>query len=126
MKIRAFLKLIGRVLPAVTGLLLAAVLAAGSAGQAQVHIFPGGLPPGVVFPGNNNGGQSSGSDNGQKNSGGGPWVPSQALTADGTSTNADGSKTNVDDTIQVSFQGANVDMVAQWLMQTTGKTVIKH
>jgi type II secretion system protein D len=26
----------------------------------------------------------------------------------------------------VSFQGANVDLVAQWLMQTTGKTVIKH
>jgi len=30
------------------------------------------------------------------------------------------------DDIQLSLQGANVDMVVQWLAQTTGKTVIKH
>ncbi len=28
--------------------------------------------------------------------------------------------------IQVSFQGANVDMVVQWLSETTGKSVVKH
>lgn len=31
-----------------------------------------------------------------------------------------------DDEIQLSLQGANIDMVVQWLAQTTGKTVIKH
>ena len=30
------------------------------------------------------------------------------------------------DEIQLSLQGANIDMVVQWLAQTTGKTVIKH
>src|SRR5437867_1742390 len=30
------------------------------------------------------------------------------------------------DEIQVSFQGANIDMVAQWLAQTSGKSVLKH
>ena len=30
------------------------------------------------------------------------------------------------DGIQVSFQGANIDMVLQWLSQTTGKSVVKH
>jgi type II secretion system protein D len=30
------------------------------------------------------------------------------------------------DEIQLSLQGANIDMVVQWLAQNTGKTVIKH
>src|SRR5205823_811485 len=30
------------------------------------------------------------------------------------------------DDIQVSFQGANIDMVVQWLAKTTGKSVVKH
>ena len=30
------------------------------------------------------------------------------------------------DQIQLSFQGANVDMVVQWLAKTTGKSVVKH
>ena len=34
--------------------------------------------------------------------------------------------TNASDEIQLSLQGANVDMVAQWLAQNTGKAVIKH
>ena len=34
-----------------------------------------------------------------------------------------GSSTNE---IQVSFQGANIDMIAQWLAKTTGKSVVKH
>ncbi len=42
-------------------------------------------------------------------------------------TNADNAaKTNKTDEIQVSFQGANVDMIVQWLAQTTGKSVVKH
>jgi len=28
--------------------------------------------------------------------------------------------------IQLSFQGANIDMIVQWLSQTTGKSVLKH
>jgi len=28
--------------------------------------------------------------------------------------------------IQLSFQGANIEMVVQWLAQTTGKSVVKH
>ncbi len=28
--------------------------------------------------------------------------------------------------IQISFQGANIDMIVQWLSQTTGKSVVKH
>src|ERR1051326_3583684 len=34
------------------------------------------------------------------------------------------ASTNQD--IQVSFQGANIDMIVQWLAQTTGKSVVKH
>ena len=30
------------------------------------------------------------------------------------------------DEIQLSFQGANIDMVIQWLAKTTGKSVVKH
>lgn len=30
------------------------------------------------------------------------------------------------DEIQLSFQGANIDMVIQWLAQKTGKSVVKH
>ncbi len=56
---------------------------------------------------------------GTKSSSGGPWVPSAPLTAFVAGT-------NLNESIQLSFQGANVDMVAQWLAQTTGKTVIKH
>lgn len=39
-----------------------------------------------------------------------------------TSTNAPA----VTDDIQLSFQGANIDMIVQWLSQTTGKSVLKH
>src|SRR3569833_2738024 len=62
-------------------------------------------------------GGSSDSSPGSK--GGGPWVPSDPIDA----TPATG--TNKDD-VQLSFQGANIDMVVQWLAQTTGKTVVKH
>ena len=49
--------------------------------------------------------------------------PSTAVAVPGSDTNT--ASTNADE-IQLSLQGANVDMVVQWLAQTTGKTVIKH
>ncbi len=61
-----------------------------------------------------------------------------AATATGSTTNqssaavstnspapASGDKGTNED-IQVSFQGANIDMIVQWLAQTTGKSVVKH
>jgi type II secretion system protein D len=50
----------------------------------------------------------------------GPWIPSQPLA----STNQTNNATN--NLIQLSFQGANIDMIVQWLSQTTGKSVLKH
>jgi general secretion pathway protein D len=57
-----------------------------------------------------------------------PALPDPASGA----TNLDaGSKSAQDksassDEIQLSLQGANIDMIVQWLAQNTGKTVIKH
>ena len=56
----------------------------------------------------------------------GPWIPSEPLISGITSTNQAGDKTNATDEIQLSFQGANIDMIVQWLAQTTGKSVMKH
>jgi type II secretion system protein D len=42
-----------------------------------------------------------------------------------SNTNSPAAK-STNDLIQLSFQGANIDMVAQWLAETTGKNVIKH
>ncbi len=51
---------------------------------------------------------------------GGPGVPGvPGAPGDTTSTNAT-------EGIQVAFQGANVEMIVQWLAATTGKTVVKH
>ena len=54
----------------------------------------------------------------------------RALEKGAAGTNVDNqSKTNKaagSDEIQVSFQGANIDMILQWLAQTTGKSVVKH
>ena len=36
------------------------------------------------------------------------------------------AKKSPDDLIQLSFQGANIDMIVQWLAETTGKSVVKH
>ncbi|HEX4120411.1 MAG TPA: secretin N-terminal domain-containing protein [Verrucomicrobiae bacterium] len=46
-----------------------------------------------------------------------PLTPSTTNSPTAKSTN---------DLIQLSFQGANIDMIAQWLAETTGKNVIKH
>ena len=39
---------------------------------------------------------------------------------------ADADKSSSTNEIQVSFQGANIEMIVQWLAQTTGKSVVKH
>ena len=67
---------------------------------------------------------SSKPDSGGKDSG--PWLPAEPAMIANTSTNHEAGGTNSADEIQLSLQGANVDMVVQWLAQTTGKTVIKH
>ena len=54
----------------------------------------------------------------------GPWVPSAPLKSSGSTNEAAG--TNAPEGIQLSFQGANIDMIVQWLSQTTGKSVLKH
>ncbi len=50
-----------------------------------------------------------------------PGVPPAPPGASGVSTNE-----ALPTEIQVSFQGANVDMIVQWLAKTTGKSVVKH
>ena len=83
--------------------------------QPRGIIMNGPMPmPGMPPSG---GGNSSPPKSDSGNNSGGPWVPSEPLKQS--------SGTNKDD-IQLSFQGANIDMVVQWLAQTTGKTVIKH
>lgn len=94
--------------------LLLGGIPAAALGQRIVRGGPVPDMPAMPLPGGND--SSSKSDSGGK-SGGGPWIPSEPLN--GTSS------TNQDD-VQLSFQGANIDMVVQWLAQTTGKTVVKH
>lgn len=92
------------------GLLLALPLAV----LAQRVITTSPIMPSMPTPPPpSGGGDSSKSDS----KGGGPWVPSDQLNAAPAGTN---------DEVQLSFQGANIDMVVQWLAQTTGKTVVKH
>jgi len=57
-----------------------------------------------------------------------PALPALEKGAAGTNVDHQ-SKTNEtagSDEIQVSFQGANIDMIVQWLAQTTGKSVVKN
>ncbi len=117
-----------RFFSAVPGLIAALILCLSSmpvSAQSPPRNF--NLPPGVSFggppssPGNSP--SSPNPDSAGKDTG--PWIPSAPLTS-GTSTNRAGGGTNATDQIQLSFQGANIDMVVQWLSQTTGKSVLKH
>jgi type II secretion system protein D len=88
--------------------------------SAQVVTRSIGLPPGVSIGGPPAGGDNSPSSPRPDAAGNsGPYIPSQPLT----SSNQNGS---TNDLIQLSFQGANIDMIVQWLSQTTGKSVLKH
>jgi general secretion pathway protein D len=105
--------------------LIAALMICGSPTPAPAQTSPRiSLPPGVSMGTPPSGSESSPSkpDSGGKDSG--PWIPSAPLTT-GSSTN-EATGTNAADGIQLSFQGANIDMVVQWLSQTTGKSVLKH
>ncbi|MGH7953266.1 MAG: secretin N-terminal domain-containing protein, partial [Limisphaerales bacterium] len=106
--------------PKIQRIFFSTIASLGIAGQlmAQTRIIPSGLPPGFTMPKESHSGPSSNGGSSSKNSEGGPWVPSEPL-------NAGVALTNANEKIQLSFQGANVDMVAQWLAKETGKTVIK-
>jgi type II secretion system protein D len=58
-----------------------------------------------------------------------PAAPAEnaaGVTNQDSAAKASPDKDASSDEIQLSLQGANIDMVVQWLAQTTGKTVIKH
>ena len=60
-----------------------------------------------------------------------PTTPSPAPAADASTNVPAGAKPDSgplspNEEIQVSFQGANIDLIVQWLSQTTGKSVVKH
>ena len=48
----------------------------------------------------------------------GPTAPSSRTATNETAA--------ASDEVQLSFQGANVDAIVQWLAKTTGKSVVKH
>jgi len=52
--------------------------------------------------------------------------PNAGATNSAAATKAATDTNTSSDEIQLSLQGANIDMIVQWLAQTTGKTVIKH
>jgi len=89
----------------------------------SVRVRPDNPPPGASQPGGSPPATTPAPGSGDKSSGGGPWIPSEPVASATVSTNAGINATNE---IQISFQGANVDMIAQWLAQTTGKAVVKH
>ena len=103
-------------------LLLAGLAPLAAHAQHSMHMM--GMPPG--FPGGMSSSPPDSSSSSSDSSGKptGAWMPSEPLGSAVTSTNQSGGKTN-DNGIQLSFQGANIDMVVQWLAETTGKTVIK-
>ncbi|HEY5234383.1 MAG TPA: secretin N-terminal domain-containing protein, partial [Verrucomicrobiae bacterium] len=98
-------------------LFTAALLGAAAQLMAQTRVTPHNLPTGIVLPNDGNPPPSAAEGSAPKNPVGEPWVPSEPLLT--------GASTNSADGIELSLQGANVDMVAEWLAQTTGKTVIK-
>jgi general secretion pathway protein D len=60
-------------------------------------------------------------------------APNQAQAAGKPAESGDGAKDGAkpegdkpNEEIQVSFQGADINMIVQWIAQTTGKSVIKH
>jgi len=82
------------------------------------------MPPGISSSSSSS--SSSKSDSGGKEAGG-PWLPAEIPATSPYTTNTDGTIiTNKTEDIQLSFQGANIDMIVQWLAQQTGKTVVKH
>ncbi|HEX9047173.1 MAG TPA: secretin N-terminal domain-containing protein [Verrucomicrobiae bacterium] len=87
--------------------------------QRPPRMMPPDFSPPSAPPPSSDSGPKSDSTSASKDTG--PWIPAAPLNGV-TSTNQ--SSTN--DLIQLSFQGANIDMVIQWLSQNTGKSVVKH
>lgn len=56
----------------------------------------------------------------------GQQTPPRVVPSPNKAAPADVEPTPPSEEIQVSFQGANIDMVVQWLAKTTGKSVVKH
>src|SRR5438445_2471204 len=52
--------------------------------------------------------------------------PDKGISSTNQTSSLKADKPGSPDEIQISFQGANVDMIVQWLAQTTGKSVVKH
>src|ERR1019366_5337191 len=117
-----------KICPATIFLCLCAALLCAPLNRAlsQVRITPSRPGTPDMPPGMPSGMDTSSKPDSSGKDSGGPWLPSEPPVSAVTSTNLDGSKTNVTDEIQLSFQGANIDMIIQWLAQTTGKTVLKH
>jgi len=114
-----------RVLPGVIAALMTCLSPTPVPAQNPPRNF--NMPPGVSFGGPPSGSDSSSSSPKPDSSGKdtGPWIPSAPLSGV-ASTNQTSGNTNSTDQIQLSFQGANIDMIVQWLSQTTGKSVLKH
>jgi type II secretion system protein D len=77
------------------------------------------MPPGMPFLRSSSHGSSDGASSHNDSSGsghaGGTWIPAAPLDSEAVGTNG----------IQLSLENASIDMVVQWLAQTTGKAVIK-
>lgn len=52
--------------------------------------------------------------------------PAAPPTGGGNPPKAEVEPTPPTDEVSLSFQGANIDMIVQWLAKTTGKSVVKH
>lgn len=52
--------------------------------------------------------------------------PGAETTGQAAQSTSESEKLSPSDEIQLSFQGANIDLVVQWLAKTTGKSVVKH
>lgn len=57
---------------------------------------------------------------------GGTNVPGTNQPPIGKDLKAEPEKGGTNEEIQVSFQGANIEMIVQWLAKTTDKSVVKH
>jgi len=88
--------------------------------HSQPRIF--NLPPGMSGGSPPSGSENSSSKPDSAGKDTGPWIPSAPLSSGSDTNQADGDTNK----IQLSFQGANIDTVIQWLSQTTGKSVLKH
>jgi len=95
--------------------------------SAPVSLFAQDAPPPAARPDAAKTNASNASNTNAATAGAAVVLGSPPASAIDPSTSSSETRTNASpDEIQVSFQGANVDMIVQWLAQTTGKSVVKH